>query len=204
MWRRLAVWRRLAAWWRVAAWRRVAAWWQVAAWWRVAAWRRIAVWRAAGVRVAGFAFLVILAMNATLATGCSRSPPDATPDGVVRLWLERMETSTRDPRAAREAYALLGPATRKNLEVRAERASRIQGRRFEPYEMLAEGRFGLRFRAKTMSVVGPVGEEARVDVVGTDPAVERATVRCAREQGVWRIEPELPEVTEVPRWRDGG
>ena len=139
-----------------------------------------------------------------VATGCSRSPPEATPDGVVRLWLEKMEASTSDPRAAREAFALLGPATRRNLEIRAARASRIQGRRFEPYEMLAEGRFGLRFRPKTMSVVGPVGEEAKVDVVGTDPAVERATVRCAREKGVWRIEPELPEVTDLPRWRDGG
>jgi len=145
-----------------------------------------------------------LSLALSPAAGCSRSPPDATPDGVVRLWLEKMESSTADPRAVREAYALLGPATRHNLEARAERASRIQGRRFEPYEMLAEGRFGLKFRPKTMSVVGAAGDEAKVDVVGADPTVERATVRCAREQGVWRIEPELPDLTELPRWRDGG
>ena len=150
------------------------------------------------------AFNVAALLTWTALAACSRSPPDSTPDGVVRLWLEKMETSTADPRAAREAYALLGPATRRNLEVRAERASRIQGRRFEPHEMLAEGRFGLKFRPKTMSVVGTSGDEAKVDVVGTDPAVERATVRCAREDGVWRIEPELPEVTDLPRWRDGG
>ncbi|HWL84171.1 MAG TPA: hypothetical protein VNO21_00030 [Polyangiaceae bacterium] len=140
---------------------------------------------------------------AAFEAGCTRSPPDATPDGVVQLWLEKMEASTKDPRAAREAYALLGPATRHNLEVRAQRASRIQGRRFEPYEMLAEGRFGLKFRPKTMHVAAVAGNEAKVDVVGADPAAEHASVQCAREQSVWRIEPDLPELTDLPR-RDGG
>ncbi len=141
---------------------------------------------------------------AWLIAGCSRKPPDATPDGVVRLWLEKMEASTGDPRAAREAYTLLGPATRHNLELRAQRASLIQGRRFEPYEMLAEGRFGLRFRPKSMRVAAISGDEAKVDVVGADTATERATVACAREKGVWRIEPDLPEVADLLQKRDGG
>ncbi len=138
-----------------------------------------------------------------LLAGCSRSAPDATPDGVVRLWLERMESSTDDPRAAREAYALLGPATRANLEERGVRASRTQGRRVEAYEMLAEGRFGLKFRPKSMSA-NISGETATVEVLGAEPATDHATVHCAREHGVWRIEPDLPDVTALPKWRDGG
>jgi hypothetical protein len=136
---------------------------------------------------------------------CSRAAPDATPDGVVHLWLERMETSTDDPRAAREAYALLGPASRSTLEDRAARASRVQGRRVEPYEMLAEGRFGLKFRPKTMSAT-VTGDQASVEVMGSDPAAEHATVHCTRERPGegWRIEPGLPDITALPRWRDGG
>ena len=137
---------------------------------------------------------------------CSRPPPDATPDGVVRLWLEKMESSSEDPGAAREAYALLGPSAKHNLEQRAERAGRMQGRRFEPYEMLAEGRFGLKFRPKGMTVQTQ-GDEARVDVVGADPQNERATVRCSRDpkdRELWRIEPDLPPVPELLRARDGG
>src|SRR3954452_21379089 len=86
-----------------------------------------------------------------LFASCSRAAPDATCENAVRLWLERMEASTEDGRAAREAYAILGPTARTNLERRAERASRVQGRQVEPYEMLAEGRFGLKFRPKQMT-----------------------------------------------------
>src|SRR5262249_1489412 len=115
-----------------------------------------------------------------MVVACSRPPPDSTPDGVVRLWLEKMEASSEDPRAALEAYGLLGPSAKHNLEQRAERAGRMQGRRFEPYEMLAEGRFGLKFRPKTMTVRSVGADEAEVDIVGGDPA-EHASVRCARD-----------------------
>ena len=102
----------------------------------------------------------------------------------------------------REAYALLGPSARANLEGRAQRASRVQGRRVEPFEMLAEGRFGLRFRPKSWQT-SVVGDQATVDVVGSDPVNERAAVRCAHESSGWRVEPELPEIS-LPASRDGG
>lgn len=128
---------------------------------------------------------------ALLVAACSRPAPDATPEGVVRLWLDKMEAQPEDTRASRDAFLLLGPQARANLEKRAERASRSMGRRVEPYEMLAEGRFGLKFRPKTMTS-SIAGDRATVDVVGTDPTTEHATVICAREAGGWRIEPELP------------
>ena len=142
--------------------------------------------------------LVALAMLA----GCQRAAPDATPEGSVCLFVEKMESGAEDPHAMREAYGLLGPHARANLKERAERASKGQGRRYEPFEMLAEGRFGLKFRPKTM-VAKVDGDDAFVDVRGDGPE-ERATVHCMREGVAWRVEPELPEVLAPQKRGDGG
>ncbi len=144
-----------------------------------------------------------LALAFALASGaCARPGPDATPEGAVRAFVDKMESSEVDARAVKEAYALLGPRARANLKGRAERASRGQGRRHEPWEMLAEGRFGLKFRPKAMTA-RLAGDEAWVDVVG-DSADERATVHCAREGVAWRIEPELPDPAPPTKRGDGG
>jgi hypothetical protein len=127
-----------------------------------------------------------------LCAGCSRPPPDSTPDGAARLFLDEMEAAEDDAREMRRAYDLLGPSARANLEERARRTSRLQGRQVKPWDMLAAGRFGVAFRPKTMrSKV--VGDRASVEVLGADPLNERATVVCVREPGGWRIEPEFPE-----------
>ncbi|MBX3197924.1 MAG: hypothetical protein KF894_07240 [Labilithrix sp.] len=143
----------------------------------------------------------LVALAALVIAGCSRAAPDATPEGVVRLWLEKMESSADDGRAMKEAYALLGPRARANLKERADRASRGQGRRYEPHEMLAEGRFGLRFRPKSMTAKIE-GDDAWVEVRG-DGADQHATVKCTREGSSWRIEPDLPDVL-APARREGG
>jgi hypothetical protein len=153
------------------------------------------------------AFALALAALATLAlvltsAGCTRTAPDATPEGAVRLFVEKMETGAEDPRAMREAYQLLGPHARSNLKERADRASKGQGRRYEPFEMLAEGRFGLKFRPKSMTAKIE-GETAFVEVRGDGPD-ERATVHCVREAPAWRVEPELPDVLAPQRRADGG
>ena len=141
----------------------------------------------------------------TILASCSRAAPEATCEGAVRLWLERMEASTEDGRASREAYALLGPASRATLEQRAERASRVQGRRVQPFEMLAEGRFGLKFRPKTMTT-RIVDDRATVEVLGGEPLTEHATVHCARDPhdpASWRVEPALPDVQALPKRSNG-
>jgi hypothetical protein len=150
--------------------------------------------------LAPFALALALAVGA-----CSRAQPDATPDGAVRLWLDKMEESEDDPRVMKDAYDVLGPTARANLEERARRTTQAQGRRVEPYEMLADGRFGLNFRPKTMKAT-MVGDRATVEVVGEDPTAEHASVRCVREAAGWRVEPELPEGVAMPRRdsRDGG
>ena len=143
-----------------------------------------------------------VALVALAAAACTRAAPDATPEGAVRLFVEKMETGAEDPHAMREAYQLLGPHARSNLKERADRASKGQGRRYEPYEMLAEGRFGLKFRPKTMTA-NILGEDAFVEVRGDGPE-ERATVHCVREAPAWRVEPELPDVQAPQRRGDGG
>jgi hypothetical protein len=105
-----------------------------------------------------------------------------------------MEGSQSDPRDAREAYRLLGPSARANLAERAERASQLQGRRTEPYELFAAGFFGLKFRPEAMKATVS-GDHAVVAVTG-DHGAEHASVTCVREPGGWRVEPELPPLGE--------
>ena len=147
-----------------------------------------------------FAFAVAVT-SMTLSSACSRAPQDATPEGVVRLWLERMEASTDDRTASHDAYVLLGPRARANLEERATRASKMQGRQATAEQMLAQGRFGLKFRPKSMTTTIH-GTDATVDVVGSDAVNEHAAVQCDQENGAWKIEPDLPEVAQLHRQTD--
>jgi hypothetical protein len=132
---------------------------------------------------------------------CSRAAPGTTPDGAVRLWIERMEDAAVDPAAAKEAFGLLSSATRQNLEARAARDAPRLGRRLAAYEMLAEGRFGLRFRPKTFRTQID-GAHATVEVRG-EPG-EEATVMVTREPQGWRLELELPDVVPLAKRTDGG
>jgi hypothetical protein len=134
---------------------------------------------------------VIGLVTLVLFVGCSHPPPDSTPEGVLRLFLDEMEQASDDPHLMRSAYDLLGPAARANLEARARHAAQLQGRQVQPWEMLATGRFGLAFRPKAMRP-SVVGDRATVLVLGTDPN-EQASVVCVREAGGWRVEPGLPE-----------
>lgn len=151
-----------------------------------------------------FVVLAVVASVAVSLGGCTRPPPDSTPEGAVHEWLESMEATGADDHATRDAYALLGPAARANLAERAERTSLLTGRRVEPHEMIAPGRFGLRFRPRAMKA-HVTDDRATVDVLG-EGRDERASVRCVREgageAAVWRVEPELPE--PLARKRDAG
>jgi hypothetical protein len=137
---------------------------------------------------AGTAVVMALALAAQ---ACSHPPPDSTPEGAVRLFLDAMD-SDDNPVSMHRAYDLLGPAARANLVGRAHRTSRLQGRQVAPWEMIAVGLFGLAFRPKVMRSTG-VGERATVEVFGEDPQSEHASVACVHEAAGWRIEPGLPE-----------
>lgn len=144
-----------------------------------------------------FALLVMLTVSLV---SCSRPPPDATPEGALRAWLESMSTQVNDPHESRAAYALLSKQTHQALEKRAERASRIEGRRIDATEMLAQGRFALRFPPKKL-VTTLAGDTATVEVMGDDPT-DHATIHCVKEGAVWRVDLTLPELTDLPRRQD--
>ncbi len=150
------------------------------------------------MRAGGLAAFVV----GLVLVACSRGAPDGTPDGALRLFLDRMEVATDDSRAMGEAYELLGKSAKKNLEERAERASLVEGRRIAPKDMLATGYFGLRFRPKTMTV-HQEGDMATVAVTGSDPQ-DRAEVVCVKEGVAWRIEPDLPPLSLQQHRPDSG
>lgn len=131
---------------------------------------------------------------------CSRTPPDATPEGAVRELIERMERMDGDPERARAAYELLSSTTRANLIERAKRASSATGRPIPPEQMLAPSRFVLLFRPQQMQA-RTEGDRAIVEVLGADPASDQARIPLVREEGLWRIELGLPELAPVERRR---
>lgn len=139
---------------------------------------------------------LIAACALGLVAACSHTPPDATPEGAVREFIERMERVDGDPERARAAYELLSASTRENLIERARRASHASGRPMKPEEMLAPSRFVLLFRPHQMQA-RITGNRAVVDVTGMDPNVDRAQVPLVREDGRWRVELDLPTLPPV-------
>jgi hypothetical protein len=131
-----------------------------------------------------------------LSFSCSRPPPDATPEGALREWLDRMDAQVTDPKKTKDAYALLDKTTQAKLEKRAERSSRIEGHRIDASEVLAQGRFALRFPPKHFTTT-LAGTTATVAVTGAEPA-DVANIKCAKEGAVWRVVLDLPELLELP------
>jgi hypothetical protein len=144
---------------------------------------------------------LLVAMSALPA--CQRKPPDLTPEGAVRELLDRIERIETDPTEARAVYDLLSLPTRQNLIERARRASTTSGREIPPQDMLAPGRFSLRFEPRKMHT-RVADERAVVDVTGIDPETDRAEVPCVLEDGRWRIEIPLPPLAPVEKRPEPG
>jgi hypothetical protein len=145
----------------------------------------------------------LFAVSAAAWGGCSRSPPDASPEGAVRELLDRIDRIESNPAEARVVYDLLSSRTRANLVERAHRASTTSGREIPPEQMLAPGRFSLRFEPRQMHA-RLLRDRAIVDVIGIDPVTDHAEVPCVLEQGRWRIEIPLPPLAPAERRPDAG
>jgi hypothetical protein len=122
---------------------------------------------------------------------CDRSL-DGTPEDALAAWVAAMNGSRADPSTRRRAYELLSRGARDNLARRAAVAGQLSGREIKPWEMLAPGRFALRFafdrhrlRASTQ------GERATVTARGARGEV--AEVPMVLEDGRWRVDLALPE-----------
>ena len=149
-----------------------------------------------------FCRIAALVATGTLAA-CQRKPPDLTPEGAVRELLDRLDRVETDPTEARAVYDLLSTQTRQNLMDRARRASTTSGREIPPQDMLAPGRFSLRFEPRKMHT-RVADDRAVVDVTGIDPETDRAEVPCVLEDGRWRIEIPLPPLTPVEKRPEPG
>jgi len=149
-------------------------------------------------------YRVVLGLVATAAlSACQRKPPDLTPEGAVRELLDRIDRIETDPTEARAVYDLLSAHTRQNLIERARRASTTSGRDIPPQDMLAPGRFSLRFEPRKMHT-RVADDRAVVDVTGIDPETDRAEVPCVLEDGRWRIEIPLPPLAPVEKRPEPG
>ena len=128
-----------------------------------------------------------------LLAGCGRAARDDSPVATVRHFLEVMERSAEEEGALQDAYELLDSGAQAALSRRAERATALSGRAFKPWQMLARGRFGLRFAPASPGGMHEriTGDRAVVTVAGTKPG-QHAEVPLVREQGKWRVALVLP------------
>jgi hypothetical protein len=137
-----------------------------------------------------------------LALGCQREAVDEQPARVVKEFVERMQRVHGDPKAARAAYDLLWADAKYNLGERAKRASALSGKKIAPEEMLAPSRFALRF-TPTKYTADVQGDWAVVTVTGEAPG-QKHQIKCAREDGAWRVVLEIPPVPPIERRPDAG
>ena len=136
------------------------------------------------------------ALASLLVCGCGAQEPE-TPAETLRSFLDAMDQSANDERRLAEAYQLLDARARAELRRRAHETETLTGRAFEPWEMLAQGRFRLRFAPAARGGMRERqdGDEAVVVVTGAEG--ERAEVPLVREQGRWRIRLPIPASAEA-------
>lgn len=138
-------------------------------------------------------FVRLLCLVSLLAAACSSTPSDETPSGALEMFLDAMLRSDWDQDALKEAYGLLSSDARDALRDRAEMANALSGRDFEPWQMLVQGRFRLRFAPRQEGGMAERidGERAVVVVTGERDG-ERAEVPMVLEDGAWRVDLQVP------------
>jgi hypothetical protein len=110
-----------------------------------------------------------------------------------------MDRSSWDQSALKEAFHLLEADARAALSERAREVPSLSGRELEPWDMIAQGRYRLRFAPRPgdglREVIDASGDRATVTVLGADPD-DRAAVPLVRERGRWRIALAVPNATD--------
>ncbi len=151
--------------------------------------------KARGRRRAGAVVLVATVV------GCAseQESVDERPERVVQEFIARLQRVHGDPKASRAAYELLWAEGRQNLAERAKRASAVTGQKVAPEEMIAPSRVWLRDQPRRFSS-RVSGDWAEV-VIEADSSSEHTehVVRCAAEDGSWRVVLELPQLAPIER-----
>lgn len=127
--------------------------------------------------------------------GCSRKPPNATPEGAVRELVERLRRAQGDPTDARAAFDLLSKRAQANLASRAQRYSAATGKTIAAEAMIVPSRFITRF-APQRYAAQIAGAYGLVEVSGALPS-DRAQIPCVFEDGAWRVDLPLPPLPAV-------
>ncbi|MFO0563374.1 MAG: hypothetical protein U0269_35450 [Polyangiales bacterium] len=145
-------------------------------------------------------FTVVLAAWFALAQ-CS-SPRADSPEDSLASWVTAMNASRGDPSTRRRAFELLSQRARDNLSRRAAVAAQLSGREVKPWEMLAPGRFALRFAFDRQQLRARIDGD-RATVTARGPRAEVAEVPMVREEGQWRVDLALPEPAGPLRLQGG-
>jgi len=131
--------------------------------------------------------------------GCSSTPSADTPTGALSLFLAAMDKSAEDPGALRAAYLLLDAKARQQLQLRARAAETLAGRDLMPWEMLAEGRFSVRFApAARGGMRAKITGSRAVVIVSGSAKGQQVKVPMVRESGGWRVDLDIPPVRSNP------
>lgn len=146
------------------------------------------------MNVRAFAFASALTLAASV-TGCRRAPED-TPEIALTEWVTAMNASRSDIEARQRAYERLSLAARASLTDRAARASQLSGRDLHPWEMLAPGRFAMRFAFDPDGLSTRV-EGDRATVTARGQQGDRADVPMVREGGHWHVDLVLPPMQTI-------
>jgi len=128
-------------------------------------------------------------------SACSRRPPNATPEGSVREFVERMRLVKGDPADSKAAFELLSKRAQDNLSIRAQRYGAASGKPIGPEAMLVPSRFSLRFEPQAYRSQ-TAGAHALVEVAGALPE-QQARLPCVYEDGGWRVDLVLPPLAPV-------
>ncbi|MDD9941908.1 MAG: hypothetical protein OXU20_12760 [Myxococcales bacterium] len=128
-------------------------------------------------------------LSVALAAACADPGADAPGETLARF-IDLMDRGGTG--ALQEAYGLLERAAQGELRRRARKAETLSGRSYAPWEMLAKGRFRLRFapEAGAMHVRFQGDQRAFVTVVGDGQRVE---VPLVSQGGRWRVVLALPQ-----------
>jgi hypothetical protein len=142
-----------------------------------------------GALICGAALCFLLFIAA-----CGGGDADGGPADALSRFLEAMERSTLNESALKDAYALLDQHAQKELSVRADRAGFLTGRKFEPWEMIAPGRFRLRIAPAERGMHTTITGERAVVQVKSEDGRSQVSVPLLHEGGRWRVRLELPEI----------
>lgn len=121
----------------------------------------------------------------------------AAPEDTLGEFLEAMDDSATDVGSLKRAYELLDDGAQSALLVRARKAKTLSGRAHEGWEMLAQGRFRLRFApAPGVGMRAAVKGDSAVVTVRGKREGQLALVPMVRQEGRWRVALAIPPLAQ--------